>query len=140
MKLKAKSEKCKIKVQSLKFFSFKFWFCVFSFTLLVSSVVAQAPSLNLPEMPKQNLTVIFKDITKHDQFNLVIQALKQSKRVDPFVMTRAHRGYIEYEGKFFGESESLLETIQMSAEGGLKIDSKPKGKDGLEIVITAERP
>ncbi|OGQ05711.1 MAG: hypothetical protein A3F82_05095 [Deltaproteobacteria bacterium RIFCSPLOWO2_12_FULL_44_12] len=115
------------------------FFTVFMVLITTAGVAfAQAPSLNLPEMPKQSLTVIFKDITKHDQFKMVMQAIKQSKRVSPFVMKRAQRGYIEYEGKFFGESESFLEMINQAVLGKLRIDSKPKGGEGLEITVTSQ--
>ncbi|MDO8528169.1 MAG: hypothetical protein Q7T03_10865 [Deltaproteobacteria bacterium] len=105
--------------------------------LVCSPVFAESPSIALPDVPTLPLTVVFKNITRQDQFQLVVQTLKQSKRVDPFVMKRAQRGLIEYEGRFFGESSTLMDALQQAVQEKFKVESKPKG-DGLEILVTPQ--
>ena len=106
--------------------------------LLAMTTFAQTPSLNLPPPPTQPLSVVFKNITKQDQFRLVLQALKKSKRVEQLVMARAERGFIEYKGRFFGEPDSLQQELQYSIEGKVNIEFKPKSDASLEILVTSE--
>lgn len=100
-------------------------------------VFAQAPSLNLPPVPSQPLTVIFKNVTRNDLFHVFTDALKQSKRVENFVMVKAQRGFIEYKGNLVGDGESLMEILKEAVGDKLTLEMKPKAA-GLELIVTAQ--
>lgn len=81
------------------------------------------------------LTITFKDIVKYDQFQLVNITLQQLRRVEPFVMIRAQRGQIVYEGEYIGDAESLIDSLRQSVGQQLKVDWK-QTEERLEIVVT----
>ena len=112
------------------------WIASSLLLLAMTTAYAQAPSLNLPPPPMQPLIILFKNITRQDQFRLVADAVKASKRVDDFMMKRAQRGLIEYDGRFFGEASQLMNELQQATAGKLKLESKTKPDGGLEIIIT----
>ncbi|OGQ45452.1 MAG: hypothetical protein A3H42_02000 [Deltaproteobacteria bacterium RIFCSPLOWO2_02_FULL_46_8] len=113
----------------------KYLFAAMTMALAITSF-AQTPSLNLPDLPTQPLTVVFKNVTQHNLFQSALNALKKSKRVEHLVMVRAERGFIEYHGRYFGESDLLLQVLQSGTEGRLNFELKPKSDGGLEILIT----
>ncbi|MBI5299242.1 MAG: hypothetical protein HY877_02970 [Deltaproteobacteria bacterium] len=116
-----------------------FLFLVYGpWSMVCSPAFAQTPSLNLPALPTQPLTVVFKNITQHNLFQSALNALKKSKRVEQFVMVRAERGFVEYHGRYFGENDLLLQVLQTQTEGKLNFELKPKSDDGLEILITPQ--
>ena len=98
---------------------------------------AQGPSLNLPPTPSQPVTIIFKEVTHRDLFQLAFQTIKESKRTENLVMARAQRGYIEYKGDFFGDAASFLEMLHQAVAEKLKVEMKQKG-GGLEILVTPQ--
>lgn len=106
--------------------------------LLSWAVWAQTlpPNLGPSEIPSKPLTVIFKDITRHELFRLVEQGLRQNQLVKPFVMRRAQRGLVEYEGLYAGEKGVLLDALGQTVAGRVAIQSRSKGEQGLEITIT----
>ena len=107
-------------------------------SMVPSPSLAQSPSLNLPPVPTQSLTVVFKNVVHQDQVRLVLESLKSSKRTEVFVMKRAQRGMIEYGGRYFGEANSLLDLLQQSVQDKLKLESKQKSDGDLEITVTPQ--
>lgn len=108
-------------------------------SLVLGPAFAQSPSLNLPPPPSQPLTVIVKNVTRNDLFRVFTDALKQSKRVENFVMVKGQRGFIEYKGDFFGDSESFLAVLKEAVGEKLMLEMKPKAA-GLELLVTAQGP
>lgn len=106
--------------------------------LIAITSFAQPPSLNLPALPTQPLTVVFKNVTQHNLFQSALDAFKKSKRVEQFVMFRAERSFIEYHGRYFGENDSLLQSLQGETGGKLNFELKPKSDGGLEILVTPQ--
>ncbi|MDP2600649.1 MAG: hypothetical protein Q8P84_07975 [Deltaproteobacteria bacterium] len=90
----------------------------------------------MPPPPSQPLTVIFKNVTRNDLFRVFTDALKQSKRVENFVMVKAQRGFMEYKGELVGDGEPLMEILKEAVGDKLKLESKPKPDGGLEIIVT----
>lgn len=80
------------------------------------------------------LSVTFKDIVKYDQLQLVNITLQQLRRVEPFVMTKAKRGEIVYEGEYIGDAASLIDSLRQSVGQQLKVDWK-QTEEKLEIVV-----
>jgi len=108
-------------------------------SVVPSPARAQAPSLNLPPVPSETVVVIFKNVTRNDLFRVFTDALKQSKRVENFVMAKAQRGFIEYKGDFFGDSESFLTVMKEAVGDKLNIEMKPKAA-GIELLVTSQSP
>lgn len=110
--------------------------------LLLRPAWAQTPPPNLApsEIPGKPLVVIFKDITRGDLFRLAEQALKGSQKVKPFVMRRAQRGLIEYEGLYAGEKTELIDLLAQAVSGKASIRSQSRGEEGLEILLTPYSP
>ncbi len=79
--------------------------------------------------------ILFKDITRFDDFNFIQQYLKQTKKVDTFVMSRAKRGLIEYQGDFSGSDEEFLETMKAAANGRFQIELQ-REEGGLTITLS----
>lgn len=84
--------------------------------------------------PAKQLTVIFKDVTQHDSVSLVTFTLKQTKRVNPFVMKKAQRGFIEYEGRYVGPEGELVEMLNIAIKDKLQMETKNL-ENGLEITL-----
>ena len=107
---------------------------------LAASAVLRAqtlpPNLALGEIPSKPLTVIFKDMTRGDLFRLVERTLKENQKVKPFIMRRAQRGLIEYEGLYSGEKSELIDLLAQAVSGKVSLRSQSKGEEGLEILIT----
>lgn len=106
--------------------------------LFLRPALAQTPPPNLApsEIPSKPLTVIFKDITRGDLFRLVEQTLKENQKVKPFIMRRAQRGLIEYEGLYAGEKSELVDLLAQTLSGKFSIRSQSRGEEGLEIILT----
>lgn len=104
----------------------------------LSQALAQTPPPNLApsELPNKPLTVIFKEITRGDLFRLVEQTLKENQKVKPFVMRRAQRGLIEYEGLYAGEKSELVDLLAQAVSGKASLRSQSRGEEGLEITLT----
>lgn len=95
--------------------------------LLVHGLWSLVPGPLFSQEASQPLKVIFKDVTRQELFQLVNLTLKQSQKVNPFVMTRAQPGYFEYEGRFFGEQQELVDLLTQSVGEKLKIEARPTG-------------
>lgn len=102
------------------------------FLLLLSNLAfAQAPVLE-----SKPLTVIFKDVTQHDLLKLTVETLKKSQQVEPLVMRRAQRGFVEYEGLYSGDQEALLGVLNSAVGDKLSVQAHPAPSEGLEILVT----
>lgn len=78
------------------------------------------------------MTVIFQNVTEHSLVQKVQQALQ------PIVMTRAERGFIEFSGTYSGDNEEVLKVLQTAIGSQANIEAKAKGE--LEIFITPKGP
>lgn len=100
------------------------------FLLLLSSLAFAQTQESKP------LTVIFKDVTQHDLLKLTVETLKTSKQVEPLVMRRAQRGFVEYEGLYSGDQEALLGVLNSAVGDKLSVQARPVASEGLEILVT----
>lgn len=85
------------------------------------------------------LTLTFKDVVKYDHWRLVHITLKQLKRVESLVMTKAQRGQIVYEGQYIGDAESLVDSLLQTVGEQLKVEWKQTGEK-VEMIITPLHP
>lgn len=79
------------------------------------------------------LTLVFKDITLYSDVRLVTQILNQTSRVEDLVMQSGRRGHIVYEGELIGEPSALMQMLEESLGGRLKMEPVV---DGENLTIT----
>lgn len=68
--------------------------------------------------------ITLKGVIHFNDFNEIQQTLKQTKKVDSFVMTKGQKGSFEYEGDFQGTEEELMQVLQSAAGDRFSMESK----------------
>ena len=69
-------------------------------------------------------TITFKDIVHFNDFNQIQQTLKQTKKLNSFVMTKGQKGSFDYEGDFQGSQEELTQVLQRAVGDRFSMESK----------------
>lgn len=114
----------------------KIVFLIFVVGMSVSMGVRAVAQFSSPEYsytPDKPLTVFFRDTTGHAPLAGVLEVIRSSKVVRPFHMVRANRGFLMYEGLYYGNKDFLLNRISSEIRGKLKMKERTVGQDGLEI-------
>ena len=104
--------------------------------LLIFFSLNSAAEFQSPEdlvTPDKPITVIFKNLTRHESVMRVVQAIDDSRVVRPFHMVRAARSLIFYEGLFYGDENYLLTRLAEAIRGKLDMQIHHLPDNALEL-------
>lgn len=82
------------------------------------------------------VAVIFNGFTKQSEIGPVLTAIDDARTVRPFHLVRANRGFLMYEGFYFGDKNYLLTRLAETVRGKLQMKTADLEADGLEITFT----